>query len=341
VLLVFPAAELVCRFLVPSSLETLFERRRERIRVNGMEDLAELLVPDAAVCWRLDRGLESRPVRSSIFGDRLEFTASTNRLGLRGRDPDLAHASLRVLALGDPCTFSVGVEDAETYPALTQEALRAKEDLPDVVVLNAGVPGDTAYQGRRLLEELADDLEPNVVTVCFGFNDAVPWDGRSDPDQARILAGDPVDRWLQSSRLYVALRSLLLRSGREPAAPSPDASTPRRPRLTKGEFLGELHAIREFCRERGIPVVFVIWPYRDQILDGQQQLFLYQTDVAQVARSSGATLVNLVPAFLRASRNGESLFVDHIHASPAGNALPASVLIQALGPILRARAARN
>jgi acyl-CoA thioesterase I len=58
--------------------------------------------------------------------------------------------TITLLALGDSLTAGLGLDPAEAFPARLEAALKAKGQ--DVVVMNAGVSGDTASQGAARLD---------------------------------------------------------------------------------------------------------------------------------------------------------------------------------------------
>ena len=78
--------------------------------------------------------------------------------------------TITLLALGDSLTAGLGLDPAQAFPAKLQAALKAKGH--DVVVMNAGVSGDTASQGAARLDwALTDDVDG--VLVELGANDAL------------------------------------------------------------------------------------------------------------------------------------------------------------------------
>jgi acyl-CoA thioesterase I len=73
-----------------------------------------------------------------------------------------------IMALGDSLTAGYGLDAPQGFTVRLQEALKAKGH--DVVVMNAGVSGDTAAQGAARLDwALTDDVD--VVMVELGAND--------------------------------------------------------------------------------------------------------------------------------------------------------------------------
>lgn len=77
---------------------------------------------------------------------------------------------MRILALGDSLTAGYGLPQGDGFTDQLQRALQAEGY--DVVVLNAGVSGDTTAGGLARLDwSLAED--PDLVIVELGANDAL------------------------------------------------------------------------------------------------------------------------------------------------------------------------
>jgi acyl-CoA thioesterase I len=78
--------------------------------------------------------------------------------------------TVTLLALGDSLTAGLGLDPAQAFPAKLEAALKTKGH--DVIVMNAGVSGDTAAQGAARLDwALTDDVDG--VLVELGANDAL------------------------------------------------------------------------------------------------------------------------------------------------------------------------
>jgi acyl-CoA thioesterase I len=108
-------------------------------------------------------------------------------LGLLLAFSPLQAQSLRILALGDSLTAGLGVDPADAFPAKLEAALKARGH--DIVIINAGVSGDTSTAGAERLDwALGDPVD--AVIVELGANDALRG---IDPEQTekaldRILA---------------------------------------------------------------------------------------------------------------------------------------------------------
>jgi lysophospholipase L1-like esterase len=125
------------------------------------------LQADPVVGWTL---------RPSYRGVQVETTyevpATTNELGFRSPSWTEAHTAraLRVLALGDSCTFGLGVGDEDTYPAQLEGRLLASGQ--DAAVFNAGVSGYDSAQELETLRRIAPVVRPTVVVIGWLSNDA-------------------------------------------------------------------------------------------------------------------------------------------------------------------------
>ncbi len=75
-----------------------------------------------------------------------------------------------ILFLGDSLTAGLGVEEAQAYPALIQEKIRAV-NLP-YEVINAGISGDTTAGGLARLDWVLQ-RKIDVLVLALGANDGL------------------------------------------------------------------------------------------------------------------------------------------------------------------------
>lgn len=308
----FALLEGVARVVWPPT-DDVYQEHRQLITVLGLPAINAAMTFDPVLFWKLVPDLDDHRVVGEIRGVPFDFAVSTDARGLRrGGGASGETEGLHVLALGDSCTFGLGVEDDEAWPALLEQLL-APRVAGGARVSNAGVPGYTSFQGLRYLEGPGLALEPDLVLVSFGFNDADVWSSRSDVETARWLAERARlrswDALLHRSALYAGLA----RGLRGRAGPEVDVRL-ERPRVAPEEFLANLRAMRELTRLREIPTVFLIWPYRDQLQRNDPAPIVYQPLITQAGERSATPVLDLFEAFRRA----DEPFLDHVHASPAG-----------------------
>lgn len=319
--------ELGARLVVPPRRAGVHGEHERVIEVLGLPAINATMVFDPDLFWVLKPNLREFRVAGAIRDTPIDFTITTNSRGLRGGPTESKGSAIRILALGDSCTFGVGVANHETWPAQLQTLLQEDGDRRRCEVINAGVPGYTAFQGLRYLEQHGWDLEPDLVVACFGYNDKETWASRSDAQTARRLAAGQWEAPLMHSRLYVGLRRMIHRK-RMTSAARPEKG---RPRLSADEFHDALGEIKARCDARGVPLIYVVWPVRGQILQRYAELGAYQPIVARTSRESGAPLVDLVDAFLKAPG---PLFLDHVHANAHGCRIAAEAIAARVRPVL-------
>jgi lysophospholipase L1-like esterase len=321
--------------LVVAPRDARIHREHENlIRVLGLPSLNATMEFDSGLFWKLRDGLDKHNVAGQIHDAAMSFNVSTHD-SLRSPPIRSTPPALRVLAVGDSCTFGLGVDDAETWPAQLETSLRERG--LDAEVINAGVPGYTAFQGQRWFEARGLDLKPDILVLSFGFNDRESWSSRSDADTARLLQLSRLESLAAHSRIYTGLRRLL-RAGEDDSAggtESPTDSQPNNPasdeapvqRLSPQQFYDVVSSTVRRAQDADIGVVLAAWPYRAQVDEGVRELILYQLLLKRVADATGARLVNLAEPFIDA---GGALFVDHVHATPDGNRVASEALLPAV-----------
>jgi lysophospholipase L1-like esterase len=294
----------------------------------GFPALNAIMEPDDTLFWSLRPNLDRQVLEGRIARSTdVRFVVSTGADRAR-RVPPVPDARARVAFVGDSCTFGLGVDDGQTFAALIQERL------PGVESVNLGVPGYTAWQGRRRLAGYRFSAPPAVIVVTFGLNDTTVWDNKGDDEQAAELAGG--HSGLRRSALMTLLGGLLRGPGTKGPSGTTAAAGPQRPRLTDEEFAREIRGIVEWGRSVGATTVAMLWPYRSQM--SQPDWAPKQRVLIQMARAEGLPLVNLLPGFRE--HHGQPLFIDVVHASAAGHVVVADVLQPMLADILAGRGKR-
>lgn len=310
--------ELAARLFAGAPTSERWSENHRLVAVLGFPALNEIFVEDDRLFWRLKPNLSDHVLEGRFAdGDVMRFTVSTDHRGLRHM-PEVPATQHRIAFVGDSCTFGLGVDDDETFPALIQQAN------PQWQCVNLAVPGYTAFQGRRVLEAFSFDGPVDVVVITFGRNDDLEWDGMSDMEHAAAIEARRSSP-LRFSRAAEVVGGWL--SGLAPAASGGDR--PTRPRLTDEEFVEQIRAMIRRARSIGAKPVLVVWPLRAQ-LDEQPGLSAKQVALMRAARIEDVPLVNLVPAF-RAHADTPNLIIDVVHAGPPGCALAA----EQITPVIR------
>ena len=141
------------------------------------ENTSGLFEFDPLLTWRL---------RSNLRDFWWDFTpVRTNGSGIRMDQEIGPKSGLRIVCLGDSVTFGYRVPVAhdrnqpavfdaqdKPYPVLLEEMLWAKFPGKAIEVLPLACPGYTSGQGLAWLKRDIAALQPDLVTACFGWNDA-------------------------------------------------------------------------------------------------------------------------------------------------------------------------
>lgn len=125
-------------------------RNQEILEKNGIR-------PDAEMMWKFSPG-------GMFKGWKI------NSLGFREReiDPEKRPGAMRVISLGDSCTADGG----PPYAGCLHQLLTNAPPTPtEWEAFNMGVYGYSSMQGLRLYHRKVKQLDPDIVTLYFGWND--------------------------------------------------------------------------------------------------------------------------------------------------------------------------
>ncbi len=268
-----------------------------------------------------------------------------NSLGWRGPEfePTFSPSELRVLTLGDSCTFGKGVEDDETWPTQLENLLRLAPNAPrSVLVGNTGVNGYSGGDYLSVFLEHGPQLKPQIVVIGYNINDFP--NVVKETDEAvfqgrRNLRSMVSYRWREElgkfasfrwmrSRYYdfnrerdFARMEALARTTGEQASTSPE-------RLQREEE--RLRQVITLARSMGAHVVLFLFPYESQVY--LEDFVRGPVDaIEELARGVGAEYVDVLGAFraaARASEPPEQLFIvgDRYHPNARGYAIVAREL---------------
>jgi len=322
VLIALAAGEALCRWAVPPRPPIRFRQDVDELNQYGLSRFADILQPDAELFWRLPPGT-SLPESAGInFG----VIANAARLREDHEIPvERSAGEFRVLFLGDSCTFGAGVHVRDCYVEQTERLLKGRLDGTPVECINAGVPGYTLYQGWRYWESEGHRYKPDLVVLCFGFNDLSHWDGLSDWEHAESVKRSQPPALLRSIRMCQLAWELT--SSAEPRAQ-------RHPRLSPDEFKTLLTRMEESTRSQGAGLMLVSWPIRIQVApDSPLGLSPHQQVMQRFhAKHSDVDLVDLVPVFqeLCRTRAESDLYLDNVHTTALANSIVAEHVADAV-----------
>lgn len=324
------AAEITARCVVTATGgSNRFQQIEQIIVFLGNEPGQSIFEPDADCFWRLKPNVvlpsERGPAWSGVM---------SNSHGLHSREVSVAAVQdrLRVLCFGDSSTFAFGVEMTDAWPNQLQTVLD-QEQPQTVEVLNAGIPGQTTYQGRqRLMRELTK-WHPHLAFITFGNNDGWRWDGLTDREQAQRASAargpslanySRAWQWLVSVRDQLAVRQSTqgqLAWARQATWNYFDPNETWTPRVSLPDFRENLRVMVETCRENECEPILIVWPDQRQLVGQPTWRPPYQQAMRQVAEETNVRCLDLVPLFERAGDWAVERFIpnDVVHVDPLGN----------------------
>ena len=296
----------------------------QSLRPDLSEQGSTIFEGDPILFWRL------RPNLKEAYWD---FTSiSTNAQGLR-REGDIGRkpkGGIRIVCLGDSVTFGYRVplvfpehpheyaRDQRAYPLQLEERLREVNPGKQIEILPLAVPAYTSLQGVNWLKRDIGRLKPDVVTVCFGWNDVCL---RSVPDRVVM----PTD-WL-----HVTTRSLMEHSqaliqfvhwSHTRRTKKHPANVPFTiPRVPPNDYVANLLETARVARDHRAQPLIIAPVYRDALANPPEAALIKQ--YRDALRTAAQT--NRVP-FLEISELTETnypanipLFGELIHPSYEGH----------------------
>lgn len=205
-----------------------------------------------------DLGWERKPnFDGSYMGVHYQFDSH----GFFGIDTEKLSNSHdpKILVLGDSVTFGFGVSPEFSFPEILDDFL------PGVSVINLGVSGYSSFQGYKTLLKYVPTLNPALIIVGFHHNDRkyVLSEDEADSDVkfARDAAGHRWEAVRTKLRLYWVMQALMSKAGLVKTPEGVTAVEDVRKlnvRVPPGSYGNNLVNMAKFCKERHIPLIFVL-----------------------------------------------------------------------------------
>jgi lysophospholipase L1-like esterase len=269
-----------------------------------VDDLREVMLrPDDAVvkggvCWR------------------------TNAQGMRDRlySTEKPSGTFRIALVGDSIGAGWGVDVEERFESILEAAWDTRAWRVGgraVEILNCAVPGHSPGQRWYHFSQIGWPMHPDLV-ICESTAADVGWDER----RLRYLLARGLG-W--DSPLY---RKALESAGAVPFQSPDDYKRILRPRHM--DLLGEVYATMvKDCRDRGVPIIWVLVPRVGRPSDAADQQALLQT-----ARSAGfSSVIDVTNAYDGLDAASLAVSSDDFHPNSRGHAVLARWLDRALGEL--------
>lgn len=323
----------------------------------GVVELALRMLGPPRQASELRQLHETRPDRPWLYGLRpgasgeLKGTADPVRYdintdGFRDRlyERPKPQGVFRTLVLGDSLAFGWGVAQDQAFPKVMESLLA--EQAPDarVEILNLGVGGYNPYTELELLKDLGPSYEPDLVLVQFCINDfndptlhfdfhsrqrlgAIPDaaypdpSARRDPASVAGLGEQLCDRLEVCSRLYEAWSARTVVTP-DKAAKDATAKALLRSQGPEWDWLeARYRDMATASRGMGADFAVLVFPHPGQLTSDAEDPV--QQSLSAIGERHGWPTVNLLPAFRRATRSRQMVFLDWWHPNPLGHRIAA------------------
>ena len=284
-----------------------------------------------------------------------------NSLGFRGPELSPPRPGLkRVVALGDSCTFGViGREEGmgttmQAYPLKLQRYVERRAGEGVVSVLNAGTPGYNSHHGILLLRSKLRGLDPDLVTVRYGWNDhflsAAGESSLYREPSSRL--GLFAQNLAMRTRLYGFLRRLGLELAalRRPVKQQAKAAFRQqkewRPTIPPERYAANLRRIVALGREQGAEVWLLTSPRNHHVEESERRLLGFRNKIdfdelmevhdaynditRRVGLETGAPVIDMDKIYQRYQGTPVFLPSDAVHPAQGGQNLEAEMLYRAL-----------
>ena len=326
------SVEVTTRLALPhiNSLDLFVSTPQQKAQV-ATQQQSVIFEGDPLLLWRL------KPNLTNAVWD---FTVlSTNAEHFRGSRPVLAKEAgvFRIVCVGDSVTFGYRVpvvwpdkpdeydRSWLPYPMLLENELRHANPGRQIEVVTMAVPGYTSHQGLAWLRRDIDWLQPDLVTISFGWNDA----SFSDvPDRQAIRTDWYVvaTRWLVDHSQAFAHATKWLRQ--RDAQKSKPVTWPVS-RVSEAEYVDNMSAMVTLAKQHGAPALIIAAPYRDAVTNPPEANIMihYRQLLRAWADRSKVPFIEIRELTEAANPSNQGWFGELIHPNHMGHRLIAAELL--------------
>ena len=334
--------EIVTRLTMPhiSSLSLFVVTSQQKAQVAN-EKQSGIFEGDPLLLWRLKPNLDQVVWDFTVLSTNSQHLRTEHVGETVGRKQP---GTIRVVCLGDSVTFGFRVPvvwpDKPTeydhewlpFPMLLEKQLRAANPERKIEVVTMAVPGYTSHQGLAWLQRDIVELQPDLLIVSFGWNDA-SFSDVADRETIRTNWYAVAVRWLIDHCQAFAHATHWLRAREAKARQQKQTGQPIvRPaaRVSQQEYLNNMIAIQDLARQRGAAVIVIAAPYRDNDPNAPEAELMLQYRVAlgTTMRQRGVPFLELRELTPEAYPANEGWFGERIHPNHMGHRLMASELLK-------------
>ena len=276
-----------------------FYQKNQFFPVNRDIDFPEVYKKDQNLFWRFRSDLT---INSKTFSD---ITYTINADGLRGKELT-KKKGLRVLALGNSCTFGWGVDQKYIWTTLLEQKLQTSFPDKNIDIINAGVPGYSSFQGMNYFNnELLDKIKPDIILVMFGWNDQRPA-GKNITDAEQQMPNMLIlglQNIFSKMKFYQFFRKFILSTTETQEIVRLDKQSGKK-RVSLAELQSNLKSIVRNAKEHSIIPILMVPPvasienyFPGRISNFHLQHSRYQTQIINTAKYENITYIDHQPSF--------------------------------------------
>ena len=274
----------------------------------------------------------NQTIQSNFF---VEGIYQINSYGLRDLEfsKEKPGGTFRVICLGNSCTFGWRVKSEETYPKQLEKLLNTDLDYKKYEVINAAVTGYSSFQGKRFLREQVLKYKPDIITICYGWNDLLPAAfGIEDKNQkmAPQIFLD-IQNLLGQTEVYRFICGLILSRFQVKKTGN---SAEMIPRVSPGDYANNLLEITLIASKENIPVIFLTTPIASlesfwgtgKVSKTHQWHQVYNNVILNLPSSNNLYILDIASVFENRKDVYDDVQNDFIHYNPSGHKLIAENL---------------
>lgn len=299
-------------------------------------DFVEVYKRDPHLFWRFRPDQNISSAQFSYIDYRI------NKRGMRGDEVELNKKGLRILALGNSCTFGWGVKQSAIWTSWLEKTIRQLPTYENLEVINAGVPGYSSFQGKYYFENELLKYKPDIVLIMFGWNDERPA-GKEISDHEHKVPPEVIfdfQNFISKLKLYQFMRKFILSSTEKEEMPRLDQLYTKK-RVPLPNFLENLREICKVARKNNITPVLMIPPIAsvENYLPGRTSYFhqlhkKYQDEIIKAGKYENVPVVDLQTPFDQYNDLFSDAADDPTHFNEKGHALAAEAIELVVRPIL-------
>ncbi|MFH1888957.1 MAG: hypothetical protein ABH806_02570 [Candidatus Omnitrophota bacterium] len=243
-----------------------------------------------------------------------------NSFGLRDHEYSLLKpkGTFRILAVGDSCTFDIGLDLEDTYPKQLERSLRKRYLGNSIEVINCGIPSYNTACEYLFLKEEGLKLDPDLVIIGYVYNDSVYNYPLTTSKSPFVNLAKDILRWLYSYEFILDKLYKLNYILRGLAANDPGIRRENLQYVYSDRYIGWLKNKEAFSelealsKEKSIPIVYVIYPKFEKLKSGYPYGFYHER--VEEALKREPYVFDLLPVFKR--NNAEDLWVNSSDSHP-------------------------